>query len=76
MQGIRPQQLTNEELLCHAYIIGYGKLSPEWAEEICKRFEALLDIEDRYDEGYEAGRTDGYDDGYSQGANDATDDGK
>jgi hypothetical protein len=43
MQGIRPQQLTNEELLRHAYIIGYDKLPPEWTEEICKRFAALLD---------------------------------
>jgi hypothetical protein len=43
MQGIRPQQLTDQELLDYAHLTGYDKLSPEWVEEICKRFEALLD---------------------------------
>jgi hypothetical protein len=43
MQGIRPHNLSNEELLRHAYIIGYDKLSPEWVAEICKRFAELLD---------------------------------
>lgn len=43
MQGIRPQQLTNRELLNYAYLTGYDKLPPEWVEELCTRFEALLD---------------------------------
>ena len=43
MQGLQPHNLSNEELLRHAYITGYDKLPQEWVEEICKRFAALLD---------------------------------
>jgi hypothetical protein len=43
MQGLQPHNLSNEELLRHAYITGYDKLPPEWVAEICKRFAALLD---------------------------------
>jgi len=43
MQGIRPQQLTDQELLDYAHLTGYDKLPPEWVAEICKRFAELLD---------------------------------
>ena len=43
MQGIRPQQLSNNELLRYAYIIGHDKLPVEWIQEITTRFAALLD---------------------------------
>ena len=42
MQGLQPHSLSNEELLRYAYITD-NKLPPEWVEEICKRFAALLD---------------------------------
>jgi hypothetical protein len=81
MQGIRPQKLTNRELLDYAHLTGYDKLSAEWVGELATRLEAWVcgdekSVDDRYDEGYEAGRLDGYEEGYSQGTNDATDDGK
>jgi hypothetical protein len=43
MQGIRPQNLTNAELLRYAYIIGHDKLPLEWVQEIITRFANLLD---------------------------------
>lgn len=43
MQGIRPQQLTNKELLRYAHTIGHDKLPVEWVQEIITRFANLLD---------------------------------
>jgi hypothetical protein len=39
MQGIKPQGLTNKELLDYAHLFGYDKLSPEWVAELAKRLE-------------------------------------
>ena len=39
MQGIRPQGLTNQELLNYAHLFGYDKLTPEWVAELAKRLE-------------------------------------
>lgn len=41
MQGIRPQQLTDEELVRYARLL--TQLPPDWAAELLKRFEAKLD---------------------------------
>jgi hypothetical protein len=43
MQSIQPRNLTNAELLHHAYMQGYDKLPVDWITEIIKRFETLLD---------------------------------
>ena len=81
MQGIRPQKLTHRELLDYAHLTGYDKLSAEWVGELATRLEAWVSgdeksIDDRYNEGYEAGSRDGYEEGYAQGSTDAEDDGK
>ena len=39
MQGIRPERLTNQELLNYAHLFGYDKLTPEWVAELAKRLE-------------------------------------
>ena len=39
MQGLKPQRLTDKELLSYAHLFGYDKLTPEWVEEITKRLE-------------------------------------
>ncbi len=43
MSSIRPQQLSNEELLRHIYIQGFDKVSAEWVQELCERLAKLLD---------------------------------
>jgi len=43
MQSIQPTNLTTEELLRCAYMIGYDKLSVTWVAELCKR---LADAKD------------------------------
>ena len=48
MQGLKPQGLTNKELLDYAHLFGYDKLSPEWVQELAKRLEqaeAALSLE-------------------------------
>lgn len=42
MQGIRPQQLSDEEFLKYAYLIGYGKLDADWTYELLKRLERMI----------------------------------
>lgn len=42
MSNIRPQQLTDRELLDYAHLTGYDKLSPEWVQELAKRLEVLV----------------------------------
>ena len=39
MQGLKPQGLTNKELLKYAHLFGYDKLTPEWVQELAKRLE-------------------------------------
>jgi hypothetical protein len=43
MSGIRPQILTNEELVKYAWLQGVDKLPQQWVAEILKRLEATLD---------------------------------
>ena len=40
MSSLRPQNLTDRELLDYAHLTGYDKLPPEWVEELAKRLEA------------------------------------
>lgn len=84
MQSIRPQNLTDRELLNHAYMVGYDKLPEEWAVELAKRLEAWVSGDERsivaddgtYQRGYDAGYNEGYDEGYAQGSDNSADDGK
>ena len=43
MHSIRPQHLTNEELLRYAHNYGYANLPEEWVRELATRLEQLLD---------------------------------
>lgn len=43
MQGLKPQRLTNRELLDYAHLCGYDKLTPEWVAELAKRLEQAED---------------------------------
>ena len=43
MSNIRPQQLTNEELLRHIYIMGFDKVPAEWVQVLCERMAQQLD---------------------------------
>lgn len=79
MQGIRPQNLTDQELLDYAHLTGYDKLSVEWVSEIADRLHNLLisppdtaELSERYQSGYD----DGYSSGYAAGCEDSEDDGK
>jgi len=58
MQAIRPQHLTDEEVLRQVYLMGNEMLPKEWVEELCKRLAQQLDKNngnDDYDEGFAAG---------------------
>jgi hypothetical protein len=63
MQTIRPQQLTDEELLRQVYLMGNDLLPKEWVEELCTRLAKAIDREsdgcpncsDSRDEGFEEG---------------------
>ena len=65
MQAIRPQHLTDEEVLRQVYLMGNEMLPKEWVEELCTRMARLLDEnaafaladenDDKYHEGYEEG---------------------
>ena len=77
MQGIRPQQLSDEEFLKYAYLTGYDKLSPEWVEDMAARLHRAVPtppdqaaLQDEYQNGYEAG----YDEGFADGCADSEDD--
>ena len=73
MQAIRPENLTDEEVLRQVYLMGNEMLPKEWVEELCKRLAQQLDKEPEevecegecgtwqlgYDEGYEEGVEDG-----------------
>jgi hypothetical protein len=45
MQGIRPQTLSDNELLRYIYIMGFDKVPPEWIQELVERFTRLLDAD-------------------------------
>ena len=77
MQGIRPQQLSDEEFLRYAHLTGYDKLSPEWVDDMAARLHRAVTappdqtaLQDEYQNGYE----DGYDEGYHDGCEVTEDD--
>lgn len=43
MYGIRPEKLSNGELVRYAWITGPAQLTPEWIAELIKRLELTLD---------------------------------
>ena len=43
MQGIQPQNLTNEELVRYARLMPPGQVPSAWVDELIKRLEATLD---------------------------------
>lgn len=43
MQGIRPEALSNEELLKYAHLKNVDGLPKDWADALIKRFEAYID---------------------------------
>ena len=43
MQGIRPENMSDEELVRYAWLTGPAKLTPEWVAELIKRLEHKLD---------------------------------
>jgi len=43
MHGIRPENLTNRELVHYAWLTGAAQLPPAWVEELIKRVEDLLE---------------------------------
>lgn len=73
MQAIRPQHLTDEEVLRQVYLMGNEMLPKAWVEELCRRLANAIDAEPEevecegecgawqlgYDEGYEEGVEDG-----------------
>lgn len=77
MQAIRPQHLTDEEVLRQVYLIGPDGLPKEWVEELCLRLARALDTEpdwvNRDEENYERGFEEGFAAGVEH-AEDQTDD--
>ena len=43
MSSIRPQLLSDEELLRYSWVNGVEKLSAEWVTELVARMEKLID---------------------------------
>lgn len=48
MQAIRPQHLTDEEVLHQVYLMGNENLPKEWVEEMCTRMARLIDENDAF----------------------------
>lgn len=46
MQGIQPQQLSNNELLRYIYIMGFENVPPEWIKVLVERLAHALDTMD------------------------------
>ena len=81
MQAIRPQHLTDEEVLRQVYLMGNEMLPKEWVEELCRRLANALDVEPEevecegecgrwqigYDEGYEDGKGEADNEQYEKG---------
>jgi hypothetical protein len=81
MQAIRPQHLTDEEVLRQVYLMGNEMLPKEWVEELCRRLANALDAEPEevecegecgrwqigYDEGYEDGKGEADNEQYEKG---------
>jgi len=67
MQGIQPNNLSNEELLRYAYTVGYDKLDEAWVKALAERLAQEIDKRrDIFHEGFE--------EGFEQGVEHATDD--
>ena len=73
MQTIRPQHLTDEEVLRQVYLMGNEMLPKEWVEELCTRLARALDAEPDTevveDEAYERG----FEEGFAAGVEHAND---
>jgi hypothetical protein len=82
MQAIRPQHLTDEEVLRQVYLMGNEMLPKEWVEELCRRLANAIDHPEEveaecdgdcgqwqygYDEGYEDGKGDAENEQYEKG---------
>ena len=67
MQGIQPNNLSNEELLRHAHTVGYDRLDGAWVQTLAERLAQELD---KREEVY----NDGFNDGYDDAVENATDD--
>lgn len=67
MQGIQPNNLSNEELLRHAHTVGYDRLDGAWVQTLAERLAQELDKRTAvFHEGFE--------EGFEQGIEHATDD--
>lgn len=60
MQAIRPEHLTDEEVLRQVYLMGNEMLPRVWVEELCKRLAQQLDKEPEEIEAYENGFEEGF----------------
>ena len=67
MQGIQPNNLSNEELLRYAHTVGYDKLDGAWLKTFAERLSQEVD---KREEVY----NDGFNDGYDDAVENATDD--
>ena len=63
MQGIQPNNLSNEELLRHVHTVGYDKLDGVWVQTLAERLAQELDK-----------RTAIFHEGFEEGVEHATDD--
>ena len=46
MQSTNPKNLSDQELVHYADVLGYETLSPEWVEELAKRLEYRIEEAD------------------------------
>jgi hypothetical protein len=70
MQGIQPNNLTDEEVLRHIYLMGNEMLPKEWVETLCARLAAHIDgLAAAQEHSYHEGFTDGFEQGVAH-AND------
>lgn len=73
MQTIRPEHLTDEELLRQVYLMGNEMLPKEWVEELCKRLAQQLDAEPDWESRDEDNYERGFEEGFAQGVEHAND---
>ena len=71
MQTIRPEHLSDEEILRQVYLMGNEMLPKEWVEELCKRLANAIDELDKFDR--ETVYHEGFTDGFEQGVDHAND---
>ena len=73
MQAIRPQHLTDEEVLRQVYLMGNEMLPKEWVEELCTRLARALDAEPDLNEVEESIYERGFEEGFAAGVEHAND---